>query len=554
MIHIFQNKDIIKALIQDEFKDKEIIELIDLIKKDIKIEISFLNITHIKDTLIIYLEKYKHNLYLSTNNKSLWMYLKKISISIKYDYSKITSHIHKSNIKAIGIGGSAGSLSNIVKILKELPYTDISVFIVMHILPHEKNNLVNILQQTTNYTVKEAFHGEIIATKHIYIGSPDLHMLIEDGHIYHSKTTKVNYCRPAIDVLFRTLSMEYKNTLLCILTCGYLDDGSRSLKDIKQHHGTILIQNPNQCEASDMPLNAITTKNYDHILDVEEISNYIKEKLNFTVNLEDRINSFMKHIEEVYGYDFTNYDKGSLIRRIELLRKELNIEGFSEFEDLILHDKEIFELLFKKFSINVSEFFRDAKMYEQFKNDIIPILGTYPHIRVWCSACSGGQEPYSVAMLLDEAGLLKRSIIYATDFNGQIIEQAQNALYSKKEYEQCSINYLKSGGTHDLKKWFNINDNYVQIKDEIKNKVQFFQHNLVTDGAINEFHIVFCRNVLIYFDEKLQDKVIQLINSSLVRNGFLVLGNSEHINNKNYFNQQKSKYENKIFKKIRDCI
>jgi chemotaxis protein methyltransferase CheR len=553
MIHTFKNKDIVKVLIQDECSLKDIDELIKLIEQKTKMEISFLNISHIKADLINYLHKYKEYLHLSCDNKSLWMYLKKLSIDIKYDYAKTISHIHKSNIKAIAIGGSAGSLSNIIKILKQLPYCDISVFIVIHILPNEKNNLVNILQQTTNYTVKEAFHGEKINTKHIYIASPDLHMLVQNGHIYHSKTQKVNFCRPAIDVLFKTLSIEYQNTLLAIITCGYLDDGSRSLNDIKNNNGTILIQNPNQCEANDMPINAMTTRCYDHVLDIEEISSYILEKLNFTVDLRDRIYSFMKHIEEVYGYDFTHYDKNSLLRRVNLFRKELNIESFTEFEDLILHDKEIFESLFKKFSINVSEFFRDANMYRQFKTDVIPILATYPHIRVWCSACSSGQEPYSVAMLLDEAGLLNRSIIYATDFNGLIIEQAKNGLFSTKAYEQCKNSYTNSGGEEDINRWFDVYDNYVRIKENIRNKVQFFQHNLVTDGEINEFHVVFCRNVLIYFDEELQDRVIGLINSSLVRNGFLVLGNSEHINSKECFNQQKSKYENKIFKKIRDC-
>jgi len=554
MIHIYENKTLCKIVLEDNCTREDTTKLILFIKKDIDIKITFLNINHLKSNIIHCLNTHKNKLKLFTNNKSLWLYLKKLSIDIIYSYHKKNTYLQHDTIKAIGIGGSAGSLRNIIKILKALPLADISVFIVMHILPHQKNNLVEILQQTTNYMVKEAFHGETIKTKHIYIASPDFHMRIEKARIYQSHKEKVNFCRPAIDVLFNTLAIEYKSTLLAIITSGYLDDGCKALAEVKQQHGTVIIQNPNQCEANDMPRNAIKTNNYDYILDLDNISSYINDKLNFTLNLEDRVLSFTQKIEKVYGYDFTQYDQNLLSRRIELLRKELKIESFNEFEKLLLGEKEIFELLFEKLSINASEFFRDGTIFEQFRDEIVPILNTYPHIRVWSSGCSAGQEPYSIAILLDQMGLLNKSIIYATDFNELIINQAKNGLFSIKDYQVCKQNFKKIGGKKDIDEWFYNNGNYVEIKDKIKNKVQFFQHNLVTDGEVNEFHIIFCRNVLIYFDKKLQNRVIKLINSSLIRNGFLVLGNSEHIIDTTYFKRQKSKYTNKIFKKTKNWI
>ncbi len=552
MIHIYNTNEIIKILIQTEIKRIEIKTIQETLEQNKVFEISLIDIEFVVSDIIKLFIKYKNNLTLNTNNHTLWLYLRNLNIDIKLNYHNKKSILHNVPIKAIGIGGSAGSLSNIMNIIQKLPYCDISVFIVIHILPNEKSKLVEILQQFTNYTVKEPVHNEQMQLKHIYIASPDLHMYVEGGHIYHSNTPKVNFCRPAIDVLFKSLAIEYKNSLLVILTCGYLDDGSRSLKDIKNYGGISIIQDPNQCEANEMPINAMITKNYDLVFSLDDINSFIKDKLNFTLNLEDRINSLVEGIDKKYGYNFKQYDKSSLTRRIEILRQELAIESFSEFEYMVLNDSEIFELLFKKISINVSEFFRDADMFFEFEKHIIPILATYPHIRIWCSASAKGQEAYSIAMILDKFGLLKRSVIYATDFNALIIEQAKNGLFTKKEFEKCSSNYSLLGNKSDLSRWFNIYDGFVEVKEPIKNKVQFFQHNLVTDGEFNEFHIIFCRNVLIYFDEKLQDKVIDLMHSSLIRNGFLILGSSEHINNKDKFTQLLGGKYNKIFKKAKE--
>lgn len=552
MIHFYNSNDTMKLLIQEECKNSEKEKIKEIIDRNNNIEISLLDIEILPSDIIKFIKENKSKIVLNTNNKMVWLYLRSLSIDIKLEYNKKVKRLQPFLVEAIALGGSAGSLKNIIKIIKELPFSDISVFIVVHILPNEKSKLVDILSQYTSYTVKEPENNEKVETKHIYVASPDFHMSVKDGYIIKSQSAKVNYCRPAIDVLFKSLAKEYKDGLIAILTCGYMDDGSRSLTDIKKHKGISIVQDPNECEANEIPLNAIVTKNNDWVFNVDDINSFIKDKLNFTLDLNDRIKSFIKHIDETYGYDFSHYDKNSLKRRIELLRGELCIDNFSEFEYIILHDNDMFEQLFKKISINVSEFFRDPNMFEEFEKNIIPILATYPHIRIWCSASSKGQEAYSVAMLLDKHNLLNKSIIYATDFNSLIIKQAKNALFTNKDYNICEKNYLEIGNKKELEKWFDIYDDFVEVKDYIKNKVQFFQHNLVTDGEINEFHIIFCRNVLIYFDEELQNKVIKLIHGSLVRDGYLLLGSSEHINDKKKFIQSKNEKYNKIFKKAKD--
>lgn len=547
MLHIYNKEDQLKILVQNSCNKKDIDKIRESIDHYDKIDISFMDCEFVDKDLIDVIYKNRYKIDLNTNNKTLWIYLKRLKFDMQLSYKIDTAK--PNNLKAIAIGGSAGSLQNIIKIIDKLPYANISVFIVMHVLPNEPSRIVNILQQYTNYKVNESLDSQKIEPYNIYIAKPDYHMVIENGYIYNSKSKPVNFCRPAIDALFQSAAHEFKNSLLAILTCGYMDDGSRALKDIKENFGISIVQNPNECEANEMPLNAIITKNNDCILNIDEISDYIDERLNFTIDLDKRIDSFVKHVDDVYGYDFSHYDSGSLKRRVELLKNELQLDNFSQFEYMILHDDEMFELLFKKLSINVSEFFRDIDMFNYFKDILIPILETYPHIKIWCSACAKGQEPYSIAMLLDSFGLLNRSIIYATDFNELILKQAKNGLYSNDEFELCKRNFKSLNLDLPLENWFDIKDDYVEIKEYIRDKVQFFQHNLVTDGVINEFNIVFCRNVLIYFDKELQDKVTKLMYDSLIRSGFLVLGNSERTQENKLFVKQRTNSNAKVYKK-----
>jgi len=549
MLYLVENNTN-KILVENGCDLKDLKKFAQILQEPKKVEISFIATSTILPEVIKLLVLHAHKIKITTDSKVLWLYLRQLSIDISNEGLLHKVSIENTQVKAIAIGGSAGALSNIMKIVEELPYSDIAIFIVVHILPNKNNKLVDIISKTTKYKVKEPIDGEKVEPNCIYIASPDLHMRVENNHIYSFNAPSVNYCRPSIDVLFKSLAKEYKSSLLAILTCGYLSDGASSLIDIKENNGLIIIQNPQECEADEIPLNGIYTKNYTHIFHLKEINEYIKLKLNAVVDIEQRIKSFVDEIYRIYNHDFRDYDMKLLKRRVDLLRLELGLATIIELENLVLKDKEVFDLLFKKLSINVSEFFRNPEVFEQIREDVLPTLETYPHIRVWCSACSQGQEAYSVAMLLDEAGLLDKSIIYATDFNEVVLKEAQNALYSANQYKLYEENYIKSGGKREFSRWFEINDNYIEVAPYIKKKVHFFQHNLVMDSEINEFQLVFCRNVLIYFEKKLQKKVFQLLNNSLMRKGFLVLGKSEMVYTDDGFRQLNISSKNKIFKKI----
>jgi len=264
---------------------------------------------------------------------------------------------------------------------------------------------------------------------------------------------------------------------------------------------------------------------------------------------ENKLVEFLKTIYFRYGHDFIHYNHSTLKRRIEVHCIKLSIENFDEYCKFILSHKNNFDDMFNHFSINVTEFFREPEQLKLFKQKVIPYLNSFSHIKIICAGCSSGESPYSLSIILDEAGVLNKCQIYATDFNNTVLQQAKNGIFPKDSFIQFKKDYIQSGGKEDFYKWFEINDDYVEIDSLIKNKVHFFQHNLVTDGIINEFHIVFCRNVLIYFDKKLQEKVFKLIYDSLIRNCFLILGKSETVNIEDGFKKSEKYFHNKIFQK-----
>ena len=175
----------------------------------------------------------------------------------------------KALISAIAIGGSAGSISKILKLIQYIPYSDISIFIVVHILPNKKSHLTQIIQKETSYKVYEAIHHMQVEKNTIYIAPPNRHLTVVDGYIYLDNSGAVDYAKPSITISFKSLAYEYQNSLLAILLCGYGNDGTSSLEDLRQNGSEVLIQDPNECEAKDMLINAIDTKKFTKILSLE---------------------------------------------------------------------------------------------------------------------------------------------------------------------------------------------------------------------------------------------------------------------------------------------
>jgi chemotaxis protein methyltransferase CheR len=244
-------------------------------------------------------------------------------------------------------------------------------------------------------------------------------------------------------------------------------------------------------------------------------------------NLDIEIKLFLEAIYLKYGYDFRNYSKAHLKRRVLHRLNLTDVESISEMQYKVLHDPEFMKEVMKDFSINVTEMFRDPPFYEALRNEVVPILRTYPFIKIWHAGCSTGEEVYSMAILLDEEGLLDRTQIYATDYNQLVLEKARQASYSLDHEKEYQVNYLKSGGKKSLSDYYIRNEEEFRFADYLRRKVVFSDHNLALDNVFAEVHMVICRNVLIYFNRELQSRVIKLFHESIITGGILALGNKE---------------------------
>ena len=242
----------------------------------------------------------------------------------------------------------------------------------------------------------------------------------------------------------------------------------------------------------------------------------------------EALEELLTKIYELYGYDFTHYSRASLHRRINTFYAKARI---TNIEELIsrLSAPHYFTHFIEELTVNVTEMFRDTLFYKLIREKVIPVLSTYPFIRIWHAGCSTGEEVYSMAILLEEAGVLNKSLLYATDINQAVIENARTGIFPARMMRLYSENYIASGGKEDFSTYYSANYNLVKFNESLISRMVFSTHNLVSDASFNEFQLVICRNVLIYFDKELQSKVLQLFDKSLDMLGFLALGNKESL-------------------------
>ena len=246
--------------------------------------------------------------------------------------------------------------------------------------------------------------------------------------------------------------------------------------------------------------------------------------------LEDiELRLLLEAVYQHYGYDFREYARSSLKRRIWRRVTEEGLRTISGLQEKVLHDTECLDRLLLDLSISVTSMFRDPTFYSALRTRVVPLLRTYPFIRVWNAGCATGEESYSIAILLQEEGLGDRSRIYATDINNVVLRQAQEGVFPLDKMREYTENYIRSGGRAAFSDYYKVFGEKVRFDPALVEHAVFAQHNLVSDGAFNEFHLIVCRNVMIYFDRTLQDRVHRLLHHSLVRFGVLGLGHKESI-------------------------
>ena len=277
------------------------------------------------------------------------------------------------------------------------------------------------------------------------------------------------------------------------------------------------------------------------------------ERQEFKPDLERiEIELLLEGIFRHYGFDFRAYAFASIRRRLWKRIEEEGLPSISALQERVLHEPEMMEKLLLDLSINVTAMFRDPGFYVTFREHVVPMLRTYPFIRLWHAGCSTGEEVYSMAIVLREEGLYERSRIYATDINEVVLQRAKAGIFPLDRMQEYTDNYIRARGKKSFSEYYTAKYGGALFDQSLTKNVVFSQHNLVTDRSFSEFNVILCRNVLIYFDKTLQSKVHGLFYDSLPMFGVLVLGSKESLR----FMSHEDCYEQiappeKIFRKVK---
>jgi chemotaxis protein methyltransferase CheR len=279
-----------------------------------------------------------------------------------------------------------------------------------------------------------------------------------------------------------------------------------------------------------------------------------KIKHHQTANIE--VGLLLSALKERYGYDFTGYARASLKRRLMALTEYFDVDHLADLIPTLLYDEAVAQTVINSISVQTSEFFRDAPVWSAVRDVVLPQLASFPRINIWQAGCGSGEETYTLAILLHEAGLTKRMRVFTSDINPGLLQDARKGCWPVRHFEHWAENYRKAGGREEFAGYFTANGDNVFIREELKHSIEFLQHNLVTDDVFKEVQWVVCRNVLIYFGEALQTRVLQVLSRSLERGGYLLLGRSETIldPNENFSELEAVDHQHRLYRKVIDGL
>lgn len=540
----------------DSINDDDIALLSKLIaqKSEEHFKLHLLNYYTIPEKLVDLLysidEMVEENIEVYVNRYRLSRYLHSLGFSsilnINYSFEIDTLQ----NPEILVIGGSSNSSEKIIEILSGIDAKNLAIFIVQHISPHYDTYFDTILSKYTNATISYAEDGVKVKRGHIYIAPKNRHLRVEKGVIALDDTARQNAARPSISITFNSLAKEYKSKLIALLTCGNESDGVDALAYLKEQGVTTIIQESSECKADSIPQHAKKSGYYNYILKSKDIIFYLQTQMLHLKSETHYIEYILREIKERYEYDFKEYNRDFISRRLEQFMIRNKIKSMHSLLLLISLNEYAFKALFLEFSVNVTHFYRK----EQSSQKMIELLQReYKHsynIKIWSAGCSTGEEIYSTAIILNELGLLQKTLLYATDINSVIIEEAKNGIYALEAYKSAENVYKSFQFRSPLSSYFVINNKYVKIRDSIKERVLFFVHNLEKDSVFNEFDIIECKNVMIYFDDQLKEQVFQLLYDSLKYGGHLLIGESEALSAKFLKKFQKCRDECHVYKKI----
>ncbi|MCM8558372.1 chemotaxis protein CheB [Sphingomicrobium sediminis] len=442
-------------------------------------------------------------------------------------------------VPIIGIGASAGGLEALREMLGSVQKsTGLAFVVIQHLDPNHESLMAQLLARETALTVTQAEGGETPQADHVYIIPPGHGMAIEDERIRLTNFDQPRGQRRPIDDFFISLSDALEHLAAGVILSGTGGDGAIGLRAIKENGGLAVAQEPTSARYDGMPLSAVSTGLVDLVREpaeiIAEVVDYFsrlsgKDLVDDASEIAENIESICTALRDVIGHDFSGYKRSTLERRIARRMQVLGIEDGKEYADRISDDMDECDALFRDLLINVTRFFRDAEIWEKLRERVIAPLvqerAAQDELRVWVPGCSSGEEAYTIGMLIAaEMEEQKREFpvqIFATDIEETMLSIAREARYAPAAMIDMP---------HEIRERYTIpHGDHMMVSPRIRDMVRFSNHSIIKDAPFSKLDLVSCRNLLIYFGDRLQQAVIPLLHYSIVPSGYLMLGPSESI-------------------------
>ena len=446
------------------------------------------------------------------------------------------------DFQVIGIGASAGGLEALQEFFQNMPADSGAAFVVVqHLSPDYKSLMDELLSRVTDMEIFRVSDGMSIKENCVYLIPPGKNMTIFKGKLFLTDQHHGRSLNLPIDIFMRSLAIDQGKNAIGIVLSGTGSDGTLGIRAIKEYGGMVIAQDDQSAKFDGMPRSSISTGMVDYILPAqkmpEEIVNYIKHPLiRKTSDIESALNEDDNNLSKIImvlrdekGVDFSAYKSNTIIRRLE---KRISINRFhsiDEYVSFLVNNKNEINILFKELLIGVTKFFRDEEAFTHLQKEVLPKLfedkKTKKPLRIWTIGCSTGEEAYSLAILIreymDRNNLTREVKIFSTDIDTDSIEFASSGFYPESIVSDISAERLS--------RYFNRKEEGYQVNETIRSMVVFAQHNILRDPPFSKIDLLSCRNMLIYLNSDVQQKVLSMFYIALNNNGFLFLGNSESV-------------------------
>ena len=445
------------------------------------------------------------------------------------------------NFPIVGMGASAGGLEALQEFFRHMPPNSGMAFVlIQHLDPTRKSLMAELIRRFTEMTVEEVKTGVKVNPNTVYVIPPNSSMAILHGKLHLLQPAAPAGHRMPIDFFFRSLAEDQQDKAICIVLSGTGPEGTLGLRAVKGEGGMCIVQEPESAKYDGMPRSAISTGMVDYILPPEkmpaQLAAYVehafgpgrRKPLARVTQPPDLLERIFIVVRSHTGHDFSMYKRSAVVRRIHRRLAVNQLDGLADYLAYIQNNRQESQTLFQEFLIGVTNFFRDPDAFEALKEHLHSLLKNRPvghPVRIWVPGCATGEEAYSIAIVLKEVmEELKKTFdvqIFATDISGPAIETARKAVYLSNISVDVSPERLKS--------FFAMEDNSYRVNKEIRDMVVFAVQNVIKDPPFSKIDLISCRNLLIYFEQALQKKVLWLFHYALRPDGFLFLGSSESV-------------------------